>query len=418
MGGGGAERQVVEILKRVDRSRFEPFLYLTCKEGQLLGEVPGDVPIFAYWDGKPEPWSRKILGRLKLNRFLRPIHLARILHQQRIDLIYDRTYLATLEAASGCWLRPTPRISCCVADSQPELELHARWSVRLAWWFARRAYQSASIVLANSEGLRRRVIDYFRLPEHHVKVFYSLLADVRNAEPDSMRSEAEVYKRLAEFDSRLDLATAKIRNSESETVGSSRQNDTDSIASTLETDEPFLIVSAGRLHPQKGYRFLLEAADELIHRRHRMLKVVIFGVGESEHELRDLIRNHKLESHVVLAGFVRDPRHWYSQADLFVLPSLCEGMPNSLIEAVAWGIPVLATDCFNGPREILNNGECGELVAPGDSQALADGIINAMDHRDKWKSRVDLAKRRVEQMFDPETGIRRLESLFEQIAGR
>lgn len=397
MGGGGAERQVLEILKRLDRSRFDAILYLANKQGELLNEVPADVPIFAFWDGMPESRTRKIVRLMKLTRFLRQVYLARILREQRIDVIYDRTYLATLDAAGGCMLRPTPRISCCVADPGPELELHARWSVTMSWWFARRAYRAASIVLANSQGLRQRVIEYFRLSPDHVQVFYNLLSNVRDKDATSDGDEAEVREMLGRIDHRL--------------VPAARQNSTTN-------EEPFLVVSAGRLHPQKGHLFLLQAIEELVHKRGRTLRLVVFGVGESECELHEFIRAHQLESYVTMVGFVADPRHWYQKADLFVLPSLVEGMPNALIEAVASGIPSLSTDCTSGPREILDGGRCGGLVAPGDGIALADGIADAMDHHDLWRSRVPLAQKHVEKMFDPDVGIRRLEDLFERVASR
>jgi glycosyltransferase involved in cell wall biosynthesis len=96
-----------------------------------------------------------------------------------------------------------------------------------------------------------------------------------------------------------------------------------------------LIVTAGRLHPQKGHRYLLEAIDELVHRRGRSLKLLIFGKGESEASLKNYVRTQGLESSVMIAGFVNEPRRWYSKAQLFVLPSLFEGMPNALIEAAA-----------------------------------------------------------------------------------
>src|SRR4051812_921383 len=105
MGGGGAERQVLEILKRLDRTRFEAVLYLANKQGELLPEVPPDVPVFAFWDGLPESRVRRIFRQLKLTRLMRQIYLAQVLRQQRIDVIYDRTYLATLDAAGGCALR-------------------------------------------------------------------------------------------------------------------------------------------------------------------------------------------------------------------------------------------------------------------------------------------------------------------------
>lgn len=374
MSGGGAERQVIEILRRLDRNRFQPFLYLAMKQGELLGEIPADVPVFAYWDGTPESLPRKLLRLMKLTRLARYAHLANVLGRQRIDVVYDRTYLATLDAAGGCMIRPTPRISCCVVDPQPELELHARWSKSFSWWLAQRAYASASIVLANSEGLRARLIDYFHLKPDHVKVAHNILAGI-----------------------------------------DSSPNSTDSAGKSVErSSSTFTIVTAGRLHPQKGQRYLLEAVKELVHRRNRELKLIILGMGESEAELKDFVRTHQLEQQVTFAGFVSNPRSYYATADLFVLPSLYEGMPNALIEAAASGIPVLSTDCPCGPSEILDNGRCGGLVPPADSNALANAIADAMDHPDAWRTRAIAAKARVEQLFNPETGIRRLEQLLEE----
>ena len=177
----------------------------------------------------------------------------------------------------------------------------------------------------------------------------------------------------------------------------------------------FQVICAGRLHPQKGHQFLLEAIEELVHRRGRSLQLVVFGKGETEAQLRDYVRTHQLEANVILAGFVADPRHWYQQADLFVLPSLFEGMPNALIEAVSCGVPALSTTCPSGPAEILDHGRCGGLVPAGDAMALADGIADAMDHLSDWQARAVLAQARVQQMFDPEQGIRRLEALLDEV---
>ncbi len=419
MGGGGAERQVLEILKRIDRTRFEPLLYLAMKQGELLEEVPPDVPIFAYWDGSPVTWTRRILGSMKLTRLLRYLDLAKVLREQKIDVVYDRTYLATLDAAGGCWFRPTPRVSCCVADPGPELELYVRGSVALSRWFARRAYRSANIVLANSEGLRNRVIEYFQLNPDHVKVYNNLLASSIALGPNP---EGD--------DTHLDLRESGSGDSQGKSVGSADQYDEfHSRLMTAGAEQPslrevfkakqdrFLIVSAGRLHPQKGYLFLLEAMNELIHQRGRSLRLVIFGKGESESELREFVRLHGLEEDVILAGFVANPRQWYQNANLFVLPSLFDAMPNALIEAAASGVPALATTCPSGPKEILDGGRCGGLVPPADAKALADAIVDAMDNHHKWQEKACLARERVIQMFDPEIGIRRLENLLEETAG-
>ena len=375
MSGGGAERQVIEILRLLDRSRFEPLLYLASRTGELLPEVPGDVPVFSFRDEAIETRIQWLVRRCKLSPLARYLHLARVLRRERIDVIYDRTYRATLDAAGATWFRPTPRISCCVVDPQPELEMHAtRWR-RLVWNIARSAYRRASLVVANSAGLRDRVIDYFRLPADHVTLSHNLL----------------------DLD-RLDhLANEPLPTSPS--------------------NESFSIVAAGRLHEQKGYHYLLEAIDELVNRRQRRLQLVILGTGELQSGLAEFVRTHGLQDHVTFAGFIPNPLPWFRRANLFVLPSLYEGLPNSLLEAIAYGTPALATDCPSGPSEILEEGRLGGLVAPADSMALAEAIQAAMDYYPEWQQRAVLARESVRQRYDASTGKRELESFIERVAG-
>ncbi len=372
MSGGGAERQVVEILRLIDRSRFEPLLYLATREGELLSSVPPDVPVFSFRDPSTVTWRQKVARALKLSPILRYIHLAGVLRRERIDVVYDRTYRATLDAAGATWLRPTPRISCCVADPQAELELHARGRSEFVWRMARSAYRRANRVVANSEGLRQRVIEYFQLSPERV-------VTCRN---------------LIDLD-RLDHLAAE--------------------AAPAVSKEPFLIIAAGRLHVLKGYIYLMEAVDELVHRRGRQLRLVVLGSGELDAELREFVRSHQLEAQVTFVGFVANPLPWFRRADLFVLPSLYEGLPNSLLEAVACGTPALAADCPSGPSEILDGGRLGALVPPADSNALADAIQAAMDHYPEWQQRAKLARDSVRQRYDARIGIREVEEMLERV---
>ena len=375
LSGGGAERQVIEILKHLDRARFEPILYVASRRGELLSEIPADVPVHSFWEDFLRTWQSKLHRLFRTVSLVRWRHLARLLAAERIDVVYDRTFLATLDAAAACWFRPTPRVSCCVADPDYELNAYAWRMPLLARRFSRWAYFSASVVLANSEGLRRRLIELFSLPESLVLTRHNVI-------------DFERIERLAgEFIPDVPR-------------------------------DPFLIVSGGRLHPQKGQQILLEAVRILIRERDRSLRLVSLGQGEQERELRAFLVLHKLEAHVTLPGFVSNPLPWYRHARLFVLPSLNEGMPNALIEAAACGTPVLATDCPTGPSEILDGGRCGRLVPPGDAVALADAISDAMDHPDAWQARVPAARDRVRQLCDLNEGLRRLEALLEQAASR
>lgn len=371
MSGGGAERQILLTLRLIDRTRFEPLLYLATREGELLGDVPSDVPVFAFREQDQESWWHRAARRLKVLPIWRYVHLAAVLRRERIDLVYDRTYRATLDAAGATWLYPAPRISCCVANPQAEFERHAGNRRALVWRMARSAYHRANRVLANSEDLRQRLIEYFHLPPDRVVLCRNLLD-------------------LDQLD-----------------------RDPGEPTSTIDS-EPFLIVTAGRLHPEKGFLDLLSAVDQLV-RRGKSLRLIILGTGEQEAELREFVRSHQLQDHVILAGFVADPLPWFRKARLFVLSSLNEGSPNSLLEAVACGTPAVSTDCHFGPREILEDGRLGELVPPADPMAMASAIEAAMYDYPQWQQRAMMARESIRSRYDARIGIHQIEELFENV---
>lgn len=382
MSGGGAERQVIEMLKHLDRTRFEAQLYLANRSGELLSEVPSDVKIHAFSDRPAGTWAARLNRMTRTTPIARWRDLARVLADERIDLVYDRTYLATLDAAAACWLRPTRRISCCVVDPAPELAAYARRMPLFARRFSRRAYASASVVLANSEGLRRRLVEFYSLPDSLVRTHYNVVDFERLERLSGERLQGEPH------------------------------------SSINDTAAPFLIVTSGRLHSQKGHAVLIDAVRELVHERKRSVKLLILGAGDSETKLRQQIDAHRLESHVTLMGFVSNPLPWYKLARLFVLPSLYEGMPNVLIEAVACGTPVLSTDCPSGPSEILDEGRVGRLVPVGDSRALAESIADCMDNESRWRSITEAARARVVSMFDLKAGMTRFENLVDEVLRR
>jgi glycosyltransferase involved in cell wall biosynthesis len=178
----------------------------------------------------------------------------------------------------------------------------------------------------------------------------------------------------------------------------------------------FEIVAAGRLHPQKGFGYLLQAIQELAKNRGRsQIHLRILGVGNLERNLSSYINEHALQRHVTLAGFRSNPLPYYCQADLFCLSSVYEGMPNALVEAMLCRTPVLATDCPSGPAEILVDGQFGRLIPPADSQALADAIEDALTNLPAWRSTTDAARAHIEQTFAPRKSMHELEELLVRV---
>jgi glycosyltransferase involved in cell wall biosynthesis len=114
-------------------------------------------------------------------------------------------------------------------------------------------------------------------------------------------------------------------------------------------------------------------------RARRDARLIIIGEGSERSSLERKVQELGLQEHVSLPGFQRNPYCFMSKANAFVLASEFEGLPNVLIQAMAFGTPVVATDCKSGPREILDGGRMGALVPVGDVAAIADAINVALD---------------------------------------
>ncbi len=132
-------------------------------------------------------------------------------------------------------------------------------------------------------------------------------------------------------------------------------------------------IAIGRLHPQKGFDLLLRAFARL-KTKHPDWQMIILGEGPMRAELEALRAELELTDRVHLPGLVANVTEYLYQADLFVMPSRFEGFPMALCEAMACGLPVLAADCLSGPRDIIEDGVNGVLVATEDVDALAAGL--------------------------------------------
>lgn len=134
------------------------------------------------------------------------------------------------------------------------------------------------------------------------------------------------------------------------------------------------IVAMGRLTKQKNYSLLLQAAKE-VHEEFPEYVFKIYGQGELKYELERTIKQYEAEEYVLLKGYCDDVCKEIVDADIFVMTSLYEGMPNSLIEAMCMGFPVISSDCpSGGPRELIKHKENGLLFKNNDLEDLVKQI--------------------------------------------
>jgi glycosyltransferase involved in cell wall biosynthesis len=155
------------------------------------------------------------------------------------------------------------------------------------------------------------------------------------------------------------------------------------LATAPVTDEWFadgaapVLLAVGRLAPQKDYSTLLRAFALV--RKHHSVRLVILGEGPERERLQDEAVGLGIAADFKMPGAVPNPFPYMARARLFVMSSAWEGLPTVLMEALACGCPIVSTDCQSGPREILDEGSIGALVAVGDHEALATAILRGLD---------------------------------------
>ena len=209
------------------------------------------------------------------------------------------------------------------------------WRRKLVSW----AYPRASTVVALSQGVERELASDYQLPASRLRTIWNP----------------------------VDLNGVRRRAGEG-----------------LAGYQPFkgtTLVAAGRLHHQKGFDILIRALSCLKARQD--FRLVILGAGSEEAALRHLASDLDVSDRVRFAGFVDNPYPWIAAADIFVLPSRWEGFGHVLVEAMALGTSVIASDCPYGPADIVTDGVDGRLVANESPELLAEAIVSLADNPDQ-----------------------------------
>ncbi len=175
------------------------------------------------------------------------------------------------------------------------------------------------------------------------------------------------------------------------------------------------IVAAGRLVPQKGFDVLIASFSALAD-AYPDWQLVIYGDGGEREALETQAMRLGLGDRVALPGISQDLRAAFAEADLFVLPSRYEGYPNVLLEALASGCAVIATDCPGATAEILEGGRYGLLVEPGSEAALSTGLERMMSDQ-ALRRRFAAQAREAVSALDVEVVGRRWLELFASLGG-
>jgi glycosyltransferase involved in cell wall biosynthesis len=322
--GGGAERVILNLAIGFSQRGFPTDLVLASADGPYLALVPPAIRVVD-------------LKAPRVLRSLRP--LAAYLRRERPSAMLaalDHANLVAMVASrmAGGTTRTAISIHCSFSK-------HRASGIRESAipWLLGRLHHWADAVIAVSEGVADDVTRATGIPRDRVDVIYNPVIM-----PALLPAAAERPSH-AWFD---------------------------------DPTHP-VVLGVGRLTSQKNFALLIDAFA-LVKRDpcHHRARLVILGEGPDRPALEAQVRRYNLGDSVALPGFLENPYACMARAAVFALSSDFEGLPTVLIESLAVGTPVVATDCESGPREILRGGELGELVKVGDVPAMAAAIARAL----------------------------------------
>jgi glycosyltransferase involved in cell wall biosynthesis len=179
-----------------------------------------------------------------------------------------------------------------------------------------------------------------------------------------------------------------------------------------------LILCAGRLSKEKGQIDMVSAMVRLRKRRPDLaVRLMIIGDGPEHERISQATQAAGLENSIVFTGHLKNLTPYYEAADVVAIPSLSEGSPNVLLEAMAFGVPVVAT-AVGGIPEIVNDGETALLVPAQDPDAMAAGIERLLSDPVTAATLAGKAQRKVETEYSPESRAKTLIGIYDDVYRR
>lgn len=359
--GGGAERVMLNVLRHLDRSRFSPLLVLLVEKGPLLSDLPMDIRILTI---------RKD-GNGFLLKLLDSYKLAKLLDEERPDILISFMWYTNAITLLARFLGKI-RIRTIISERTSTVSYEDFLSNFIRGVVIRFLYPFADTIIAPSYGIKRKLVNDSGISKEKVIVIHNP----------------------------VDIRTIRVKAEEG-------------LEHTWYQGGKNTLIAVGRLGREKGFAYLLRTVS-LLSSEGIDCKLVILGEGKERENLLGLAKKLGIEEKVCLAGFQSNPYKYLSRSTIFVLSSLYEGFPNVLLEAMALGVPSIATRCQTGPEEIVTDGIDGLLVPPADEKALADAVRRLLLDEDLRKRLGEAGEKRAED-FSSDKIVKEYEALIEGI---
>lgn len=353
---GGTERALFELIKRLDRGRFNIHVCSLKKPGGFANRIKHAADRF-YSLNLSESGGISALFSFPLALF----SLMRLIRQIKPDIIHSFLFRANLLARLAGNAARVKNIICSVRvieEGHPLKHLVDRLTA-----------SQVKLYTAVSEAARDFTLETLKLsPEKIITIQNGIDMDpVQNMTPGEFKADS--YK--------------------------------------------INIGLVGRLDRQKGHEILLKALKLLVP-EHQNLQIYFFGQGPEKNFLKEMVQKERLNTYVLFMEPMEDIYPCILQMDMIVIPSLWEGLPNILLEAMALERPVIASR-IGGITEVVKDGEEALLVDPGDEKQLAQAIQTLIHDRELAKKIAAKAKERVSRDFSMETCVKKTEALYDSL---
>jgi L-malate glycosyltransferase len=363
---GGTERQAVELLKRLDHDRFTVRVAALHNTGPLFREIAARFP--------PVP-EFPLNSFYNANAFRQTLRLRSLLRCERIDILHAHDFYAGWLGIMAAQFTGTRVIA-----SQRHLRLSDR---RIHAWGEHLINRLARRVLVNSRAIRDQLLRENRTPAGKIVV-------IRNG-----------VRLPTEFPGGLPCCNDP---------RAAHDHLCDELGLSCES---LLVGSVANLRAVKGHHFLLEAAARVIRQNNRA-HFLLVGDGPLRDELQLQATRLGITQHLHLLGQRADAAQLNVAFDLAVLASLHEGMPNTVMEAMCAGTPVIAT-AVGGAVELITDGETGWLVPPADAEALAQRITAVLSGKSTGAQVAANGRRFVMANFSMQRMVEAVEQLYDEL---
>lgn len=355
---GGAERMLLGVLRNLDPSRFESIVCCIQDRGELAEEVETlGIPVHA-------------LGLMELGGFDRRVvpALRHLIREQKVGLIHSHLYHANLYGRLAAWREGIPIIAS-VHNTYTRRKWHRHQINRLLAWLTFR-------ITAGSADVERDIIDYDHVaPEKVVRL------------PNCI-----------DFDR---VATSLTPTAAKQKLGFGPAD--------------LVIATVGRMEEQKGHAFLLDAFASLRQMPELNclpLRLLVVGDGRLKADTEQRAVDLGIADACSFPGSIKDLADVYRAIDVFAMPSLWEGLSLAMLEAMAAGLPMVATD-VGGARDVLGDSERGILVPAGDTDTLAKVIGGLLIDMEKRKAMANSGSRHVRKNYSAAALAHQLMGLYD-----